>query len=238
MALRARWERWSQPGSPSSPSTPEQPSPALAGPGSLPPGTEGISSWARVGVGRFLLRFGLCALGTVRLPRYVQPDLADAVLSRSRGGSPKVPGVLGAGSGFLRPRDRFVYKHWRALRVRDLLVTTSCPANTGTQRPGRHRLPPPPTGGTRWHRAVRSVSPSRHLGPGHIALKSPRSASAAPGQGNRGEFLPGRFPAPPQRPCQGVGANSVARPAAGPSAEGPSPELAPAASCFKFYLPG
>lgn len=101
----------------------------------------GISSWARVGVGRFPLGFGLCALETVRLPRYMQPGSPEAVLSRSRGDSPKVPGVLGAGNGLLRPRDRFVYKHWRALRVRDLLVTKSSPANMGTQRPGRHRLP-------------------------------------------------------------------------------------------------
>lgn len=50
-----------------------------------------------------------------------------------------------------------------------------------------------------------SVFPLRYLGLGHIALKSPRSASAAPGQGNHSEFLPGRFPAPPQRPCQGGG---------------------------------
>lgn len=77
---------------------------------------------------------------------------------------------------------------------------------------------------------MRSGSPSRYLGLGHIAFKSPQRASAAPGQGNHSEFLPGRFPAPPQRPCQGVGANSVARPAAGASAEGPSLELAPASS--------
>lgn len=73
-----------------------------------------------MGVGRISLQFGLCALGTVGLLGCVQPGSAGAVLSRSRGGSPKVPGVLGAGSGLLRPRDRFVYKHWRALRVRDL----------------------------------------------------------------------------------------------------------------------
>lgn len=101
----------------------------------------GIWSWARVGVGRFPLQFGLCALGTVGLPRCVQPGWTGAVLSRSRGGTPKVPGVQGAGSGLLRPRDRFVYKHWRALWVRDLLVTTSCPANIGTQRSGRQCLP-------------------------------------------------------------------------------------------------
>ena len=72
-----------------------------------------------MGVGRIPLQIGLCALGTVGLLGCVQPGSAGAVLSRSRGGSPKVPGVLGAGNGLLQPRDRFVYKHWRALRVRD-----------------------------------------------------------------------------------------------------------------------
>lgn len=84
-----------------------------------------------MGVGRIPLQSGLCALGTVWLLRCVQTGSAGAVLSWSQGGSPKDPGVLGAGSRFLRPRDRFVYKHWRALRVRDLRVTTSCPANRG-----------------------------------------------------------------------------------------------------------
>lgn len=140
VALRARRERWSQPCSPWSPSTPEQPSPALARPGSLPPGIGGD------------LKLGSRGRGALSAPvRAVRPGDGpgpalhaarhEAVLSRSRGGSPKVPGVLGAGSVLLRPRDRFVYKHWRALRVRDLLVTKSSPANTGTQRPGRHRLP-------------------------------------------------------------------------------------------------
>lgn len=71
------------------------------------------------------------------------------------------------------------------------------------------------------------------LGSGaHRPQKSP-SASPAPGRGNRSEFQPGCFPAPPQRPCQGVGANPAARPFAGASAEGPFPELAPVSSLLQ-----
>lgn len=90
--------------------------------------------------------------GDGRAPALRAARLSWAVLSRSRGGSPKVPGVLGAGSGLLRPRDRFVYKHWRALWVRDLRVRTSCPANMGVGGPRDlgatdslvQRDPPPP----------------------------------------------------------------------------------------------
>lgn len=124
VALRAHRERQSQPCSPSSPSTPEQPSLALAGPGSLPPG-KGIAGRLRVGVGRCPRGFELFALEAVGFPHSRQSSWVGAMLGRSLGISPRVLGATGAGSGLPRPRDRFVYKHWRALRVRGLGKTAS-----------------------------------------------------------------------------------------------------------------
>lgn len=78
--------------------------------------------------------------------------------------------------------------------------------------------------------------PWRHLGRGRrpggpacgrlAVLETLGSASPAPSRGNRSEFLPGRFPAPPHGPCQRVGASSPAQRNVGASAAGTSQGLA------------
>lgn len=238
VALRAHRERQSQPCSPSSPSTPEQPSLArrdraacrqvkgsLAGCawawGAVRAGSS-CSPWRRSGSGtaRSPARLGRCWGGPSGSPQGFSGRQG-----RGAGCRGHVTGLFtntGARSEFgAWGRPRADWRRWRpaGLGAAASLVWLDFPRG--------------------WHtvtRAVWSVSPPRHLGLGHTALKSPRSAMPAPGRGNRSEFLPGRFPAPPQRPCQGVGANSAARPAAGASAEGSSPELAPVSPCFKFHL--
>lgn len=95
----------------------------------------------RVGVGRWPLGFELFALKAVGLLHTTQPSSIGAMLRRSLGIFPRVLGAPGAGSGLPRPRDRFVYKHWRALRVRGLGKTANLLAMVETGRSGRCRFP-------------------------------------------------------------------------------------------------
>lgn len=132
--------------------------------------------------------------GDGRAPALRAARLSWAVLSRSRGGSPKVPGVLGAGSGLLRPRDRFVYKHWRALWVRDLRVRTTARQILGWGDPETW-APPTPLFSViplphRWH----PVTPSCAV---HVSIEILGSGAHRP-QKSRGRFGSLR-PREPQR---------------------------------------
>lgn len=161
----------------------------------------------------------------------------------------------GAGSRPPGPRDRFVYKHcpawWRRRRspggagpwfgAGDPLARS--PASLGTGRPslcflvsvvpedlnanGSGRVGASDVFCPRVTLRVLWRPLGRGRRPGGLAvLETLGSASPALSRGNRSEFLPGRFPAPPHGACQRVGASSPAQRNVGASAAGISQGLA------------